>query len=72
MSSVTRYEKTTTRVIFEVPCYSGYAAHAEVLKAISMARRELDPEWNGDKVSDDAVKVSPSDEAVLVWYEKKG
>lgn len=71
MASYSRYEEKTTRVVFPVPMYQGYAVHAEVLKAIWAARKELDPR-DLESVADDAVKVSATDEAILVWYEKKG
>lgn len=68
MASYTRYEETTPRVVYEVPCYNGYAAHAEVLKALHAARTELVEA--GVKICDNTIKVSPSDESIKIWYEK--
>lgn len=68
-----RYEKTSTRVIFEVKgTYDGHSYsinHAEVLRAIHAARKELLPDAP-EKVSDDMIKVTPADESILIWFEK--
>lgn len=76
MATYGRREVTTTRVEFPVPAEPPYGAcWAEVMKAIRAAHQEL---WTAGLVPenqdapDDLIKVTVSDDEVIVYYERSG
>jgi len=73
VSTYERREVTRTRVEFVVPASEPWGAYwVEVMKAIHAATAELRTSGRaefGQQPSDDAIRIRPIDDAVIVSYE---
>lgn len=73
MAEYSRRVMRTTRVEFPVPAGTRGACWVEVMKAFRAATRELVTNGqlaDGADPSDDAIRIRPSDDEVIVFYER--
>jgi hypothetical protein len=71
VSTWTRTELTTTKVVYAVQLYDGRAAWNQVEQALSAAHGEARRINGGNPISDDTVWVSPGVNEILIWFEKQ-